>query len=717
MTAASDPYQPLNLLKISGNLPVIPQILVQLIDLCNQKDIDLQAVARLVKKDAALAAKVLQLCNSAFIGARSAFADVPQAVIYLGADTVRNLAISVSVQQIFRRIESNGLLNLDRFWYHSYENAILAQRIAETTGYANPSEAYLAGLVHDLGKLLMWMAFPGKYAPLLLKGIRCQGGRLAFLEQEKLGINHCDAGAWLLEQWGLPSLLADAVRYHHHPVDEVIEAFALTRIVYLADLLSHSDNPEQECNEVAAKLFRLVPDTVNELLDGVDDQIHEVAHRLGIRIPKPTTSGLEPEEPESRKVHKQTTRELINRVRDISQLCGYLQSLLQAESRDQILATLEESLLILFNLEPSLVLLLNEDGTRMKAHVSAKNNLASQVASLNFSLAHHEHSLPVQCLQLGHPLHSFMARPDLDPTMLDSQLINLLGREGMILLPLLAGPEQVGVLVLAVNKGEHLNILSQNDPLQLLATQAGMALHLHKIREVEQQRRTADHLKGAATLARRIAHEINNPVAILQNYLKVLEGKLKNDEQFQDELRIMAEECARIGAITEQLQDITANRQISTDKEINLNDFLDKTIRLYRAGQDNEKKVHFHFRPAREKIMLRTDENALRQILTNLLNNALDAVAGEGNITIETHLEKQENQHRVRIQIFDDGSGLDPVIKEKLFQAGTTTKGGGHSGLGLAIVSNLTQHLGGAVEVFEEDNNTIFSITLPLSTH
>ena len=717
MTASSDPYQPLNLLKVSGNLPVIPQILVQLIDLCSQEDIDLQAVARLVKKDAALAAKVLQLCNSAFIGARSAFADVTQAVVYLGADTVRNLAISVSVQQVFRRVESNGLLNIDRFWYHSYENAILAQRIAEATGYTNPSEAYLAGLVHDLGKLLMWMAFPGKYAPLLLKGIRCQGGRLAFLEQEKLHINHCDAGAWLLRQWGLPSLISDAVRYHHHPVDEVVEALALTRIVYLADLLSHSDDPEQECNEVAAKLFRLAPGKVNELLEGVDEQIHEVARRLGIRIPSATKSALEPEEPESKKIHKQTTRELINRVHDISQLCGHLQSLLRAESVDQILATVEESLLILFNLEPSLVLLLTDDDTRMQAITSSQNKLANQAASLNFTIAHHEHSLPAQCLSLGQLLHSFMARPDMDPTMLDSQIISLLGSEGMLLIPLQAGSVKIGALVLGVSKNEHLNIISQSDPLLLLAGQAGMAIHIQRLSEQEAQRKIADQLKGAAMLARRIAHEINNPVAILQNYLKVLELKLKDNGDIQEELRIMAEECGRIGTITSQLQDITRSEQISPDKELDLNTFLDKTIRLYQAGQDREGEVSLHFQPAPEPIALTTDENALRQIITNLIKNALEAVGSEGTVLVEVATGKQDHDHQVCIRVCDNGPGLDPAVKDTLFQAGTTTKGGGHGGLGLAIVSNLVHHLGGMVEVVEQDGNTIFSITLPFSPH
>ena len=190
----------LSSLKVSGNLPSMPQVLVQLIDCCHNPEVPLQEIGRIVDKDAAISAKVLQLVNSVFIGSRTAIRSIEQAVIHLGMDTVRNLAISISVQQVFRRVETNGLLSIDRFWYHSYYNALLSRNIAVAIGDPNPSEAYLAGLLHDIGKLLLWMAFPGSYAPLLLKGIRCHNARLAFLEEEKLHVNHCQAGAWLCEQ-------------------------------------------------------------------------------------------------------------------------------------------------------------------------------------------------------------------------------------------------------------------------------------------------------------------------------------------------------------------------------------------------------------------------------------------------------------------------------------------------------------------------------------
>lgn len=715
MASEKDPYTPLNRLKVSGNLPIIPQILVQLIDLCHQPEIDLQAVGKLIKKDAAMATKVLQLCNSAFIGARSAFVNVEQAVVYLGADTVKNLAISVSVQQVFRKVETNGLLNIDRFWYHSYQNAILARRIADAVAYPNPSEAYLAGLLHDLGKLLLWMAFPGKYVPLLLKGIRCHNGRLSFLEQEKLHINHCEAGAWLIEQWGLPLMIADAIRYHHHPVDEVEQALPLTRITYLADLVSHSDNPEQECNEVAAQLFRLAPGQTEQLMEGVDEQIQEVAHQLGIRIPIRSKSTLEPEEPESIAIHRETSSELITRIRDITQLTGLLDNLLKATDQRQTVLIVEQSLKILFNQKTCLFLLVEAATKQLRGVTSRENPLSSDAASLHFSLDRHRESLPVCALELEQMLHSFMPRPDRGATMLDTQLIELLGTEGMIIFPILLQRHKIGLLVLGVSKNEYVDLLGHTGPLQLLTAQAAASLHMQEQQQQEQQRIAAERLEAAAMIARKIAHEINNPLAILRNYIKVLDIKLTDREELHEELAIIDQEFERIGKITSQLGDIASEKLVAKLEDIDLNQLLQEIINLYKAGLPVDHGITLEFHPDPELNRLQTDKNGLRQVITNLLNNAIEALGDQGTVTIATALDKTPNQgDQVTIRVGDSGTGVDPTLKDILFQAGTTNKGGGHGGLGLAIAHKIIDQLGGTINLDAKDKDTIFIITLPL---
>lgn len=714
MDKVTDPYQPLQQLKVSGNLPVIPQILVQLIDACHQPEIDLQVISKLVEKDAALAAKVLQLCNSAFIGARSNFIDIHQAVVYLGANAVKNLAISVSVQQVFRRVETNGLLNIDRFWYHSYQNAIIASRIAEAVSYPNPPEAYLAGLLHDIGKLLLWMAFPGKYAPLLLKGIRCHNGRLAFLEQEKLHINHCDAGAWLAEQWGLPSLIHDSIRYHHHPTDEVAQGLPLTRIIFLADLISHSDNPEQECNEVADQFFRLAPGQIEKLQKGVDEQIQEVAHQLGIRIPKNSKSALE-SEPESESIHKETCSGLISRIRDITQLTGIMESLLKAQDRNQISRALEQSLKILFNEEVSFLLLFDPKTKELSGSCSIDNPLSHQVASLRFGLERHRESLPARSIELRQILHSFMNRPEQDDTLLDTQLATLLGTEGMIITPMHYQQEPVGLIVVGVSESAHLNLISHSTPLQLLAAQAATSLYMQQWQKKQAERIATERLEAASLLARKIAHEINNPLAILRNYLKILELKLKDQEELSEELSVLDKEFERIGQITQQLTDIAAEKHLTYVEEIDINQMIEQVIRFYTIGSLSNSEITIEFDPDKDTPPLATDSNCLRQIITNLLNNAIDALDGTGTITVTTALKKKmDKQEEVIITIQDDGPGIDESLQDTLFQAGTTSKDGAHGGLGLAIVNRIVQELGGSVALVPSVGGTTFALHLPI---
>ncbi len=712
-----DPYTALRRLKDSGNLPVIPQLLVQLLDLCRQPEINLQAVGQLIKKDASMAAKVLQLCNSAFIGARSPFLNVEQAVIYLGADTVKNLAVSVSVQQVFRKIEANGLLNMDRFWYHSYQNAILAGRIADAVSYPNASEAYLAGLLHDLGKLVLWMAFPGKYAPLLLKGIRCHDGRLSFLEQEKLHINHCEAGAWLIEQWGLPVLIADAVRYHHHPVDKVEQALPLTRITYLADLISHSDNPEQECNEVAGKLFRLAPGQTEQLKEGVEEQIQEVARQLGIRIPSQNKSTMEPEETASVTVHQQTTKKLENRIRDITQLTGMLDNLLKSPNRRQTALIVEQSLKILFNQPTCLLLLLEKDSRMLRAVTSGENILQAEADSLCFSIDRHQDSLPVNALELQQMMHSFMPRPEKDITTLDSQLIDLLATEGMVIFPMQLHQQKVGLLIIGVNKNEYLELLTHAGPLQLLAAQAGASLYVQDQQNRKIRRITTERLEGAAMLARKIAHEINNPLAILRNYIKVMKVKLKDRKDLHEDLIIMDQEFEQIGRITDQLRDIAVDEAKTDFENINLNQLIADMVTLYNSGFPADGNISLKFHPDPEISRLLTDKNGLRQVMGNLLNNAVEALDGRrGIISVSTTKNRAENgTEEVIIKVTDNGPGIDPQLKRNLFQAGTTSKTGGHSGLGLAISRRIVQQLGGSIFLDTSTEATTFSVILPLA--
>ncbi|MBM9536362.1 HDOD domain-containing protein [Desulfobulbus alkaliphilus] len=688
----------------------MPQVLVQLIDQCHASEVNLQAIARIANKDTAICAKLLQLVNSAFIGARKAFTNLEQAVVYLGVDTVRNLAVSVSVQQVFRRVETNGLLSIDRFWHHSCLAALLSRKIAEHVGYPDPSEAYLAGLLHDIGKLLLWMAFPGTYAPLLLKGVRCHSGRLAFLEEEKLRINHCEAGAWLCEQWCLPALLADAIRYHHHPVEDVARALPLTRITALADLLAHGDSTDRECLETAGRYFNLQPAQVGQLYENLEEQLAQIADGLGIHIAKSAKTSHD-REPESEESHKETTLGLIHRIRNITQLNGVLANLLQAENKEQIAAAAEQGLKILFNEDACLLLLWNKATRRLHCLTSADNKLARETAGLSFSLDRHDQSLPGQAMESLAPLFLFPGKgsEQTRPTLLDAQLLRLLGTEGMAVVPMNHREQRLGLLVVGLHKQSPLAAGGPVPPLCLLAAQTAIALYLDQVQAAQAEQIVIERLRSAGLVARKVAHEINNPLATLRNYLHIITGKCRDGEALGDELTIIDHELERISSLTLRLEKLADEEMPPHFEHVDLHSHIKELIALYKGSLPAGNQISLSYIPWETPLILDTDSGFLRQILTNLIDNALEALGTKGEIIVrsERHLDT------ILISVTDNGPGVDPTLQDDLFTAGASTKDGRHAGLGLAIGQQLAQRLGGALNCLSRRGRTVFTLALP----
>lgn len=700
----------LNDLKISGNLPSMPQVLVQLIDSSYNPDVDIQTIATIIDKDAAISAKLLQLVNSAFIGARRTFTNLEQAVIHLGSDTIRNLAISLSVQQVFRKTESSGLLSIDRFWHHSFLSALLARNLARAIGYPDLSAAYLAGLLHDIGKLLLWMAFPGKYAPLLLKGVRCHSGRLAFLEEEKLHVNHCSAGAWLCEQWSLPILLADAIRYHHHPLEEVEQSLPLTRIAWLTDLLSHSETTGEDCQEAAQRLFGLSPAQVHALYAGVEEQIEELAKQLGIHIPR-TTKNTQDQDPESQESHKETSLTLINRIREITQLNGLLDALLRAESVDQVVCAVEQGMKILFNQEACLVLVPNGQSETYQALVSNDNPLAQKIDTLTFAPQQYPSSLLGRAIRQQRLVHSFAHKgsDQRPPNLFDAQLMRLLATEGLVVVPMLHRQELCGLLLIGMDEKSLQDFSSQWTPLRLLANHAGIWLSMERLRAEQAERLAAERSQSAAATAKKIAHELNNPLGILRNYLHILGIKNQQGEPIHDELAILDQELERLAKITLELEDLSRQEHPLQLEKLDLHQLITDTLRLFQSAAKTPDGVACTYIPWPQPIILTADRRYLSQILHNLLGNAFDAVANQGTVTVRSLAEEDGT---TLITIEDSGPGIAPEVAATMFTAGTSTKGGRHSGLGLPIAHALVGQLGGSMTCRSEPGCTVFTLTL-----
>ncbi len=707
----NDPQEVLCRLKVTGNLPSMPQVLVQLLDSCQNPEIKVGALAGIVDKDAAISAKVLQLVNSAFIGTRQAIRSIEQAVVYLGMDAVRNLAISISVQQVFRRVETNGLLSIDRFWHHSYTNALLSRNIALAVHTVEPTDAYLAGLLHDIGKLLLWMAFPGSYAPLLLKGIRCHDARLAFLEEEKLHVNHCQAGAWLCEQWHLPSLIIDAIRFHHHSLDEVRQALPLTKIICLSDLLSHHGPDSPECLLAAEQLFGMDRQAVARLMHGLDEQVEQIAGQLGIPIPRQAKASHDTE-PASEETHRETSLGLIGRVRDISQLNGLLESLLRAQNRDQVIVAVEQGLKILFNEERCLLMLAEEGASgRMVAMPSPDNPLGRETREFSFVPEEHPNSLPARAIHRRGLTHSFKDEKSTPspPHLFDTQLLHLLGSQKMAVLPMICRDQLEGLLLIGLTTHSLRSLTSHAGALRLVAGHVAMALQLDRIRRQQAEQIAGERFQAATLVARKIGHELNNPLAIMRNYLHILERKATQGQKIDEEIAVIDGELERLARMTRGLDDLSREHDIPHPERIGLGQHLQKILTPFQAALPPDSKVTITMHSGPRPLMVEIDPGHLDQILRNLLNNALEALQSQGTLTVRT--EARDGQALVHVE--DNGPGVDPACLNDIFSAGVSTKTTPHRGLGLSIAAALAKKMQGSLTCASTPGKTVFTLALP----
>ena len=254
------------------DLPSLPHLLVKLMKACEGNNGSLRDITDIFSNDPSLCSKMLRLVNSAYYSLDRRVEGVDQAVAFLGINTVKNIAVCSSIYQAFNARKGDGGFNLKVFWWHSLRCAVLSRIFAKDIGYRSPDEAFMAGLLHDIGKLVLWVNFSEEYTQLIEK----QGGHPGLLAagESRLGATHSQIGAWLLERWNFQSFVVDSVLYHHEPLERIVNALPLVQIVYTANALSgetfggHSDGMK-----VAQALYGFSQEQVEEFLVRSDEEL------------------------------------------------------------------------------------------------------------------------------------------------------------------------------------------------------------------------------------------------------------------------------------------------------------------------------------------------------------------------------------------------------------------------------------------------------------
>lgn len=213
-----------------GDLPTLPHVVQRLATMISRPTVSAEEIGTIIEKDQVLAAKVLRLANSPFYGFPSRIGSVSHAVIVLGFNVVKGLTLCASALTIMKDA------GMDQLWRHSLGVAITANLLATKLEIKNPEELFVSGLLHDIGKVVLYVKWPdvGNSIKDALK--TCADRSLFDVEQELTGLSHAEIGGYLAGAWHLPITLREPILYHHNPI-QAKDATLQTAIVHVADIL------------------------------------------------------------------------------------------------------------------------------------------------------------------------------------------------------------------------------------------------------------------------------------------------------------------------------------------------------------------------------------------------------------------------------------------------------------------------------------------------
>lgn len=261
-----------------SDLPTLPTVASQIVATANSPKASATDVGELINRDQALTGKVLKLVNSSFYGFPQQIKTINHAIVILGFNKVKNVVLTASVFDLTKGRDSQRL-DIPQFWEHSLGAAIGAQTAAQEFGRGlTPDDAFVGGLLHDFGKVILDQFLSKEYGPVL-DYVREHKCLLRAAEKEILGFDHQQVGTWIAERWKLPALLVTAIRYHHLP-NRAREENEMAVAVHVGNILARAlgvgnggDQSISALDEEVCEQNNIGPKRIQGMLQTVVDEL------------------------------------------------------------------------------------------------------------------------------------------------------------------------------------------------------------------------------------------------------------------------------------------------------------------------------------------------------------------------------------------------------------------------------------------------------------
>ena len=724
------------------SLPTLPAVAMRLLQITSADDSDAQQVIELVKSDPSLSAKVLTLCKGAATGIRAETITVDRAVVMLGFESIRNAVLSIKVFESFAsddEADPDGgdpapAFHRPAFWRHCLAVAIASERIAErhpAAGDIDPAEAFICGLLHDMGKLALEHVLPKSYQRVV-ELAEAAHANIAQVERKVLGIDHHTAGKRLAERWGLSHQMSDVIWLHGSTVRSLpdLPHRRMIGVVGLADLLvrrahiGYSGN-YQLPDDVAerAHLLELDIEQVTSATSDLHEQLERRAAALGLGQTPSRRLFLESIMQANALLGRLNEHLEANRRRTARQnrAIGAITAFHRAAARqsssvaDVLGGVVASAATVLgdgpfgFIYQPSgqaewQISQYNRDGRVTRSQLADPPPGVAGLASLS-----RNEQLPVSWMSVLPWLTDYLVGfPDLRalrmlplPCAWGTAAVLIHDRQDL--------PPDDQLEALTHTWGAAIGAATQHEGARRLGEQLAEANR--ELTEAQDSLLRHRSLAQLGEMAAGAAHEMNNPLAVISGRAQLLAMKLPKGSKDQQDAALVYEQSQRLSDLITALH-LFAEPPRPRLRHVSLMDVMTSAIRLVREKNPDAPAVKFN--SSTKLPPVHTDPGQLAIVLSELIFNAQQA---EPRSPIQITAQIDPLDDRLLIMVRDDGSGMDAHTLEHAFDPFFSAKRAGRqTGLGLARVQRLIEGLDGRIELTSiPGRGTTATVDVPLA--
>jgi putative nucleotidyltransferase with HDIG domain len=755
MIAATEPTKPRRIeliLRQIDSLPTLPAIATRLLSLTSDDDSHARDVVDLIAADPALTAKVLSLCRTADKGLRDEVITIERAVVLLGFNAIRNAVLSVKVFEAFHherpdrdaeRPSPDGAGRFDRhaFWSHSLAVGILAEQALANgprLGSLDPGEAFVCGLLHDIGKLALDHVLPKSFARVV-ELAELNQGNIAEYERRVIGIDHHTAGKRLAEQWGLPHRLQDCIWLHGTPFDTLpkLEHQRLIGLISLADGLARQHHIGYSGNHAPTQNIEPLCEKIGVSTAAVERAVAGLHEHLELRG---RALGL----------HDQPSEALfLDSIQRANQALGRLNQVLERRGRTSAVQQRVLDGIAAFHAS-------NAPAQRVQDVLDAVVESARSVIGHGFFAMLYptgkgsdapEAWLMSEYNDDGRPLQSqFIDAPAQAPSLKRLDSSQPLSLDLMAILPWIAdylihAPDlrRVRLLPLACGWGTAALLLHDREHLppwnvfQAITSTWGAAIAAagqhdgarrmgeelaqanSALAEAQDRLLRQESMARLGEMAAGAAHEMNNPLAVISGRSQLLTMTLKPATHEHKAALTIFQNAHRLSDLISSLR-MFADPPRAKRQQVHLGALLDETVKRVAGQHLSERDAGMVSLQVRQPLdVVQIDAEMIRSAVTELLVNAIQAKPRSG---VQVAAQMQLTLPRVTIQVIDDGEGMDEHTLAHCMDPFFSAKSAGRQvGMGLTRAQQWAAAHGGTVDIRSTPGKgTTATLHLPLDS-